>query len=184
MVFKSHLTTRVQGLTVITVARKQTRTILQWITWPFKSLTNVLAMLFNFLVDLALKFFHRVVWPLRFLKNQYVAFNEFLTSLCSFLNQKIQEKFEDPIKVIEAVLEVIWMVVSPYVRAVTWLCEIIIIVKRYIEVRKYMVSSENKRKGLQSVQIFQLIRTNTLVDPDEHFIWPVLVERWITQSAR
>ena len=113
----------------------KSRSMLQWITWPFKSLANVLAMLFNFLVDLALKFFHSVVWPLGFLKNQSVAFNEFLTSLCSFLNQKIQEKFEDPIKVIEAVLEVIWMVVSPYVRAVTWLCEIIIIVKRYIKVR-------------------------------------------------
>ena len=108
--------------------------MLQWITWPFKSLANVLAVLFNFLVGIALKASHCVVWPFRFLKNQTVALYELVTGLCSSLNQKIQSQSEDPIKIIEAVLEVIWMVVSPFVRAVTWLCEIIITVKRYIKV--------------------------------------------------
>lgn len=110
--------------------------MLQWITWPFKSLANILAVVFNVLVDLALKFFYCVVWPFRFLKDQTVALYEFLTGLCSSLNQKIEKQFEDPIKIIEAVLEVIWIVVSPFIRAVTWLCEIIIIVKRYIKVGK------------------------------------------------
>lgn len=114
----------------------KTRTMLQWITWPFKSLANVLAVLFNCLVDIALKASHCVVWPFRFLKNQTVALCKFVTGLCSSLDQKIQKQFEDPIKIIEAFLEVIWMVVSPFVRAVTWLCEIIITVKRYIKVGK------------------------------------------------
>ena len=118
--------------------------MLQWITWPFKSLANVLAVLFNFLVGIALKASHCVVWPFRFLKNQTVALCKFVTGLCSSLEQKIHKQFEDPIKIIEAVLEVIWMVVSPFVRAVTWLCEIIITVKRYIKVGKYMLSREKK----------------------------------------
>ena len=112
----------------------QPRTMLQWITWPFKSLANVLAVLFNLLVDIAVKARHCVVWPFRFLKNQTVALYELVTGLCSSLNQKILSQSEDPIKIIEAVLEVIWMVVSPFVRAVTCLCEIIITVKRYIKV--------------------------------------------------
>ena len=104
--------------------------------WPFKSLANILAVVFNFLVEIALKFFHCVVWPFRFLKNQTVALYEFLTGLCSSLNQKIQKQFEDLIKIMEAVLEVIWLVVSPFIRAVTWLCESIITVKRFIKVGK------------------------------------------------
>ena len=110
------------------------RTMLQWITWLFKSLANVLAVLFNLLVDIAVKARHCVVWPLRFFKNQTVALYELVTGLCSSLNQKIQSQSEDPIKIIEAVLEVIWMVVSPFIKAVIWLCEIIITVKRYIKV--------------------------------------------------
>lgn len=110
--------------------------MLQWIVWPFKSLANILAVLFKFLVDIALKVFHWVVWPFRFLKNQTVVSYEFVTGLCSSLDQKIQKQFEDPIKIIEAVLEVIWMIVSPFIRAVIWLCEIIITVKRYIKVGK------------------------------------------------
>ena len=116
--------------------------MLQWITWPFKSLVNILAMVFKVLVDLALKVFLCAVWPFRSLKNQIVALYAFVTGLyCSPLNQKIQDQFEDPIKIIEAVLEVIWMVVSPFIRAVTWLCEIIITVKRYIKVGKQMLST-------------------------------------------
>ena len=110
--------------------------MLQWIMWPFKILANILAVVFNLLVEIALKFFHCVVWSFRFLKNQTVALYEFLTGLCSFLNQKIQKQFEDPIKIMEAVLEVIWLVVSPFIRAVTWLCEIIITVKRFTKVGK------------------------------------------------
>ena len=103
-----------------------------------KNLANVLVVLFNFLVDLAVKVFHCVVWPFRFLKNQTVALYKFVTGLCSSLDQKIQKQFEDPIKIIEAFLEVIWMVVmiSPFVGAVTCLCEVIITVKRYIKVGK------------------------------------------------
>ena len=110
------------------------RTMLQWFMWPFKILANALAVVFNFLVEIMSKFFHCVVWPLRFLKNQTVALYEFITGLCSSLNQKIQKQFEEPVKIMEAVLEVIWLVVSPFIRAVTWLCKIIIIVKRYIKV--------------------------------------------------
>ena len=115
--------------------------MLQWITWPFKSLENILAVLFNFLVDIGLEVFHWVVWPFRFLKNQTVALYEFVTRLRSSLNEKIQKRFEDPIKIIQAVLDVIWMMVSPFIRAVIWLCEIIITVKRYIKVGTRMVSS-------------------------------------------
>ena len=127
------------------------RTTLQWIMLPFKILANALAVVFNFLVEIMLKFFHCVVWPFRFLKNQTVALYEFITGLCSFLNQKIQKQFEDPMKIIDAVLEVIWLVVSPFIRAVTWLCEIIIIVKRYIKVGKWVFSRE--RKNGPAVQI-------------------------------
>jgi len=94
----------------------------------------VLALLFNFLVDIALEVFHWLVWPFTFLKNQTVALYEFVTRLCSSLNQNIQKQFEDPIKITEAVVEVIWMIASPFIRAIIWLCDIIITVKRYVKV--------------------------------------------------
>ena len=93
-------------------------------------------MLFNFLVETASKVLGWVAWPFTFLKNQTVALYEIVAGVCSSLNQKIKKQSEDSIIIIEAVLEVIWMVVSPFIRAVIWLCEIIITVKRYIEVGK------------------------------------------------
>lgn len=62
-----------------------------------------------------------------------VSYN-FLEGVCSSLKQEVQRQLQDPMKTIEAVLEAIWMVVSPFIRAVIWLCEIIIKVKRCFEV--------------------------------------------------
>lgn len=62
-----------------------------------------------------------------------VSYN-FLEGVCSSLKQEVQRQLQDPMKTVEAVLEAIWMVVSPFIRAVIWLCEIIIKVKRCVEV--------------------------------------------------
>ncbi len=77
-----------------------------------------------------------IAWPFRILTNKIVVAYDFLADVCSYLKEKAKKQFDDPIKIIESVLEVIWMVVSPFVRVVIWLCENIIDAKRYIKVRK------------------------------------------------
>ncbi|XP_078373915.1 uncharacterized protein LOC144657447 [Oculina patagonica] len=114
-------------------ADTSTSTALHWITWPFKSLTHKVAIVYNFWADKTMKVLHWIAWPFRILSNKLVAAYGFLADVCSALKEKVKKQFDDPIKIIEAVLEVIWMVVSPFLRAVIWLCENIIDAKRYIK---------------------------------------------------
>ena len=93
-----------------------------------------MAVVFNFGADKTITVLHWIVWPFRILTNKFLVAYDFLADVCSSLKQIVKRQFDDPIKIIESVLEVIWMVVSPYIRAVIWLCEIIITVKRYIKV--------------------------------------------------
>ena len=109
-------------------------TALHWIMWPVKCLANIMAIVFNFWMDKTITVLHWITWPLRILINVVVASYDFLAYVCSYLTQIIKKQFDDPIKNIESALEVIWMVVSPFIRAVIWLCEIMITVKRYIKV--------------------------------------------------
>lgn len=81
-----------------------------------------------------MKVFGLVAWPFRSLKLTMVVSYNFVEGVCSSLKQEVQRELQDPIKIVEAVLEAIWMVVSPFIRAVIWLCEIIIKIKRCIEV--------------------------------------------------
>ncbi|KAL9969134.1 hypothetical protein ACROYT_G021309 [Oculina patagonica] len=110
-----------------------TSTALHWITWPFKSLGNKMAIVYNFWADKTMKVLHWIAWPFRILTDKFVVAYDFLADVCSSLKEKVKKQFDDPIKIIEAVLEVIWMVVSPFVRAVIWLCENIIDAKRYVK---------------------------------------------------
>lgn len=93
-----------------------------------------MAIVYNFWEEKAMKVFQCIVWPFKILVNNIMAAYDFVTGVGSFLQQKVHGQFDDPIKWIEAVLEVIWMVVNPFIRAVIWLCEIIIDVKRDIKV--------------------------------------------------
>ncbi|KAL9981386.1 hypothetical protein ACROYT_G010085 [Oculina patagonica] len=109
-------------------------TALDWIMWPFKSLANKMAIVYNFWAEKAMKVLHWIAWPFKSLANKIVASYNFVAGVCSNLKKQVSKQFDDPIKLIEAVLEVIWMVVSPFIRAVIWLCEIVIDVKRDIKV--------------------------------------------------
>ncbi len=102
--------------------------------WPFKSLANKMAIVYNFWAEKVMKVLHWIAWPFKSLANKIVAAYNFVAGVCSSLKKQVNKQFDDPIKLIEAVLEVIWMMVSPVIRAVIWLCEIIIDVKRDIKV--------------------------------------------------
>ena len=111
-----------------------TMTVSRWLVWSFKSLASKMAVVCNFWAEKAMKVFQCIVWPFKILVNSIVAAYDFFVGGCSLLQQKVHGQFDDPIKWIEALLEVIWMVVNPFIRAVIWLCEIIIDVKRDIKV--------------------------------------------------
>ncbi|XP_078361148.1 uncharacterized protein LOC144645441 [Oculina patagonica] len=117
-------------------------TALDWIMWPFKSLANKMAIVYNFWAEKAMKVLHWIAWPFKSLANKIVASYNFVAGVCSNLKKQVSKQFDDPIKLIEAVLEVIWMVVSPFIRAVIWLCEIVIDVKRDIKLKTELFLEE------------------------------------------
>ena len=111
-----------------------TTSVSRWLVWSFKSFASKMAVVCNFWAEKAMKVFQCVVWPFKILVNNIVAAYDFVAGGCSLLQQKVHGQFDDSIKWIEAVLGVIWMVVNPFIRAVVWLCETIIDVKRDIKV--------------------------------------------------
>ncbi|XP_078347859.1 uncharacterized protein LOC144632978 [Oculina patagonica] len=119
-----------------------TTTALDWIMWPFKSLANKMAIVYNFWAEKVMKVLHWIAWPFKSLANKIVAAYNFVAGVCSSLKKQVNKQFDDPIKLIEAVLEVIWMMVSPVIRAVIWLCEIIIDVKRDIKLKTALFLEE------------------------------------------
>ncbi|KAL9956774.1 hypothetical protein ACROYT_G038311 [Oculina patagonica] len=120
-----------------------TTTILHWIMWPFKSLANKMAIVYNFWAEKAMKVLHLIAWPFKSLANKIVATYNSMAGVCSSFKKQVNKQFDDPIKLIEAVLEVIWMVVSPFIRAVICLCELIIDGKRDIKLKTALFLEEH-----------------------------------------
>ncbi|KAJ7394418.1 hypothetical protein OS493_000227 [Desmophyllum pertusum] len=118
-------------------AEKATGVLVQWITWPFKSLANKMAIMFEFWANIILKVSRWIAWPFKILVNKMVGAYDFLAGVCSSLKETIKRQlyFDDPIRLIEAVCEVIWRVCSPFYRAIAWLCKIAITVKNYIKLQ-------------------------------------------------
>lgn len=98
-----------------------TSVILDWITLPFKSLKNITESCYEYLVDKRAK---RIALQLRRLKDKFEG------SIYNYLKPKL----DNPITVIEAVLEVIWTAVRPLLRTLQLLCDLIAVVIKQAKV--------------------------------------------------
>ena len=98
-----------------------TSVILDWITLPFKSLKNITESSYEYLVEKTAK---RIALQLRRLKDKFEG------SIYNYLKPKL----DNPITVIEAVLEVIWTAVRPLLRTLQLLCDLIAVVIKQAKV--------------------------------------------------
>lgn len=103
------------------LGQRMTSVILDWITWPFKSLKNITVSSYEYLVHKTAK---RIALELRRLKDKFQG------SIYSYLKPKL----DNPLTVIEAVLEVIWTAVRPLLRTLQLLCDFIAVVFKQAKV--------------------------------------------------
>lgn len=101
--------------------QRMTSVILDWITWPFKSLKNTTVSSYEYLVHKTAK---RIALQLRRLKDKFEG------SIYSYLKPKL----DNPITVIEAVMEVIWTGFRPLLRTLQLLCDFIAVVIKQAKV--------------------------------------------------
>lgn len=100
--------------------------MLNWIGLQFNSLKNTTVIAYEFLVDKMAKGLQWITRPLKKLKEKITE------SIYCYLKPKI----DNPILIIEVVLEVIWMVVKPVLQAGEWLCEFMAAVIKQAKVGK------------------------------------------------
>lgn len=101
--------------------------MLSWIGLPFNNLKNITVIAYKFLVDKVPKGFHEwITRPLKKLKDKITE------SIYCYLKPKI----DNPIIIIEAVLEVIWRVVKPVLQVGQWLYEFMVAVINQAKVGK------------------------------------------------
>ena len=87
--------------------------MLNWIRLPFNSLQNMTVIAYEFLVDKVAEGLQWITRPLKKLQDKITE------SIYCYLKPKT----DNPITIIEAVLEVIWRVVKPVLQAGQWLYE-------------------------------------------------------------
>ena len=87
--------------------------MLNWIRLPFNSLQNMTVIAYECLVDKVAEGLQWITRPLKKLKDKITE------SIYCYLKPKT----DNPITIIEAVLEVIWRVVKPVLQAGQWLYE-------------------------------------------------------------
>ncbi|CAH3177924.1 unnamed protein product [Porites lobata] len=102
--------------------KRMTSVTLDWITRPFKSLNNITVSSYEYLVDKRAK---RIALQLRRLKDKFEG------SIHSYFKPTL----DNPITVIEAVLEVIWTAVRPLLRTLQLLCDFIAVVIKQAKVK-------------------------------------------------
>ena len=101
--------------------------MLSWIRLLFNSLKNITVIAYKFLVDKVPEGFHEwITRPLKKLKDKI------RESIYCYLKPKI----DNPIIIIEAVLEVIWRVVKPVLQVGQWLYEFMAAVIKQAKVGK------------------------------------------------
>ncbi|CAH3159475.1 unnamed protein product [Porites evermanni] len=104
------------------LGQRMTSVILDWITWPFKSLKNITVSSYEYLVHKTAK---RIALELRRLKDKFQG------SIYSYLKPKL----DNPLTVIEGVPELIWTAVRPLLRTLQLLCDFIAVVFKQAKVK-------------------------------------------------
>ena len=101
--------------------------MLSWIRLPFNSLKNITVIAYKFLVDKVPEGFHEWIRrPLKKLKDK----------ITEIIYCYLKPKIDNPIIIIEAVLEVIWRVVKPVLQVGQWLYEFMAAVIKQAKVGK------------------------------------------------
>lgn len=138
------------------LVQRMTSVILDWITWPFKSLKSVTVSSYEYLADKTAK---RIALQLRRLKDKFEG------SIYSYLKPKL----DNPITVIEAVLEVIWTAVRPLLRTLQLLCDFIAVVIKQAKVGnklRFLYASPYYLKCAYNYWRFQK-------EKNDYIAWPI-----------
>lgn len=135
-----------------------TSVTLDWITWPFKSLKNITVSSYEYLVEKTAK---RIALQLRRLKDKFEG----------SIHGYFKPTLDNPITVIEAVLEVIWTAVRPLLRTLQLLCDFIAVVIKQAKVGnklRFLYASPHCLKCAYktynySIGVFKKRKTTTLL---------------------